>query len=308
MKRKHKLLQVSSAVLLVWGFLVSSLSVFAAGEQGKITLSFDFPDTAFYLYRVADYNGDDTYSYVGALSDVPVDITSDAAAATLENYVYAYGIEPDQTAVTGADGTLQFQGLNAGAYLILGDPADDGNGRIYQPTPTLLSLPHWEEEKAVWSRQVEAKKEIQEARMARALSVFCAFNFVPDEDFPDELDMEIYHKDEHFETVTVKKEENWEFHLPDIPVEEFVTPQWSVIPEKVPGYTVEVDKHLDENKNLVFKVLYDKEVPTDQKKTTPTKTLPRTGQNWTLVSGLAGAGLLFLLFGVVRYRKNNEEA
>ena len=52
--------------------------------------------------------------------------------------------------------------------------------------------------------------------------------------------------------------------------------------------------------------------PTEKKTTNLKKTvknvLPRTGQNWTLVSGLAGTGMVFLIAGTLRYRKNDEEA
>ncbi len=89
----------------------------------------------------------------------------------------------------------------------------------------------------------------------------------------------------------------------------------SIKPEVPDGYTVEVEKHVNEEQHLIFKINYTKKesvTPTEKKTTNLKKTvknvLPKTGQNWTLVSGLAGTGMVFLIAGTLRYRKNDEEA
>lgn len=311
---KRNLGRVLCTAVLVFAVLCPSVFAMAADARGSITVSFDYP-TTFSLYHVADYNGDGTYTLVGDFADLsetdesPVDLTSESAASTLENYVYA-GINPDQVEDTDESGNVTFTGLSAGAYLIMGDEVVAEDNQVYAPVATLLSLPEWNKDgTANWSKQVEVKKDVYEG-FFRSMRFYCT-RPVADDDFPEELDVEVYKDEEYYKTVTVKKEEEWEGRLD----EEGYEKDFSIKPEVPDGYTVEVKKHLSEEGTLIFKICYNKkEVATPTKKTTKTtktkgKTvLPRTGQNWTLVSGLAGSGMVFLIAGTLRYRKNDEEA
>lgn len=314
MKMKRNLGRVLCTALLVFAVLCPSVFAMAADARGSITVSFDYP-TTFSLYHVADYNGDGTYTLVGDFADLsetdesPVDLTSESAASTLENYVYA-GINPDQVEDTDESGNVTFTGLSAGAYLIMGDEVVAEDNQVYAPVAMLLSLPGWNEDgTANWSKQVEVKKDVYEG-FFRAMRFYCT-RPVADDDFPEELDVEIYKDKKYYKTVTVKEEEEWEGRLDEEGYEKDI----SVKPEVPDGYTVEVKKYLSEEGTLIFKICYNqKKVATPTKKTTgTTKTkgktvLPRTGQNWTLVSGLAGSGMVFLIAGTLRYRKNDEEA
>ncbi len=321
MKLKRKLGRVICTAMLVFAVLCPSVFAMAADAKGSITVSFDYP-TTFSLYHVADYNGDGTYTLVGefatALSksgESSIDLTSESAPSTLENYVYT-GINPDDVKDTDENGNVTFTGLSAGAYLIMGDEVVTEDNQVYAPVATLVSSGFGT---ANWSQQVDVKKDIYES-FFRAMRFYCGFNFSPvdDDDFPEELDVEVYKEQEYYTTVTMKEEEDWEFHLEDVEEQEFAKDTWSVKPEVPDGYTVEVEKHLDKEGNLIFKIYYTKKevVTPTEKKTTQTKktvnkgktVLPRTGQNWALVSGLAGSGMVFLIAGTLRYRKNDEEA
>ncbi len=322
MKLKRKLGRVLCTAMLVFAVLCPSVFAMAADAKGSITVSFDYP-TTFSLYHVADYNGDGTYTLVGefatALSESgesSIDLTSESAASTLENYVYT-GINPDDVEDTDENGNVTFTGLSKGAYLIMGDEVVNEDGKVYAPVATLLSLPGWNEDgTANWSKQVEVKKDVYES-FFRAMRFYCGFDFSPvyDDDFPEELDVDVYKEEELYTTVTIREEDDWEFHLEDVEEEEFAKDTWSVEPEVPEGYNVEVEKHLDKGGNLIFKIYFTKKeavTPTEKKTTNLKKTvknvLPRTGQNWTLVSGLAGSGMVFLIAGTLRYRKNDEEA
>ncbi len=311
---KRNLGRVLCTAVLVFAVLCPSVFAMAADARGSITVSFDYP-TTFSLYHVADYNGDGTYTLVGDFADLsetdesPVDLTGESAASTLENYVYA-GINPDQVEDTDESGNVTFTGLSAGAYLIMGEEVVAEDNQVYAPVATLLSLPGWNEDgTANWSKQVEVKKDVYEG-FFRSMRFYCT-RPVADDDFPEELDVEVYKDEEYYKTVTVKEAEEWEGRLD----EEGYEKDFSIKPEVPDGYTVEVKKHLSKEGTLIFKICYNKkEVATLTKKTTKTtktkgKTvLPRTGQNWTLVSGLAGSGMVFLIAGTLRYRKNDEEA
>ncbi len=317
MKLKRKLGRVLCTAMLVFAVLCPSVFAMAADAKGSITVSFDYP-TTFSLYHVADYNGDGTYTLVGefatALSESgesSIDLTSESAASTLENYVYT-GINPDDVKGTDENGNVTFTGLSAGAYLIMGDEVVTEDNQVYAPVATLLSLPGWnDDETANWSKQVEVKKDVYES-FFRAMRFYCGFNPVyDDEDFPEELDVDIYKNEKPYKKVTIREDENWTAELN----EEGFAKEISIKPEVPEGYNVEVEKHLDKGGNLIFKIYFTKKeavTPTEKKTTNLKKTvknvLPRTGQNWTLVSGLAGSGMVFLIAGTLRYRKNDEEA
>lgn len=317
MKLKRKLSRALGTVMLFFAVLCPSVFAMATDARGSITVSFDYP-TTFSLYHVADYNGDGTYTLVGDFADLsesdesPIDLTSESAASTLENYVYA-GINPDRVEDTDENGNMTFTGLSAGAYLIMGDEVTTEDNQVYAPVATLLSLPEWNEDgTANWSKQVDVKKDVYEG-FFRSMRFYCGLNAVAleDEDFPDELDVEVYKEEEPYKTVTVREEEDWTATLDEEGFEEDI----SIKPEVPDGYTVEVEKHVNEEQHLIFKINYTKKesvTPTEKKTTNLKKAvknvLPRTGQNWTLVSGLAGTGMVFLIAGTLRYRKNDEEA
>ncbi len=326
MKLKRKLGRVLCTAMLVFAVLCPSVFAMAADAKGSITVSFDYP-TTFSLYHVADYNGDDTYTLVGefatALSDSgesSIDLTSESAPSTLENYVYAYdGISPDEVEDTDENGNVTFTGLSTGAYLIIGKGVVTDDNQLYVPVTTLLSLPGKNEDgTANWSKQIDysvKEKHVTYDGFFRAMRFYCGFRPVyDDDDFPEELNVEVYKDQKYYRTVTMKEEEGWEFHLEDVEAQEFAKDTWSVKPEVPDGYTVDVEKRLEKG-TLIFKICYTKKevvTPTEKKTTNLKKTvknvLPRTGQNWTLVSGLAGSGMVFLIAGTLRYRKNDEEA
>lgn len=317
MKLKRKLGRVLCTAMLVFAVLCPSVFAMAADAKGSITVSFDYP-TTFSLYHVADYNEDGTYTLVGEFAtelsksgESSIDLTSESAASTLENYVYA-GISPDEVEDTDENGNVTFTGLSEGAYLIMGDEVVTEDNQVYAPVATLLSLPGWNEDgSANWSKQVDVKKDVYEG-FFRAMRFYCGFRPVyDDDDFPEELKVDVYKEEKPYRKLTIGEYENWTAELD----EEGFKKDISIKPEVPEGYTVEVKKYINEKGYLVFRICYTKKevvTPTEKKTTNLKKTvknvLPRTGQNWTLVSGLAGSGMVFLIAGTLRYRKNDEEA
>ncbi len=312
MKLKRKLGRVLCTAMLVFAVLCPSVFAMAADAKGSITVSFDYP-TTFSLYHVADYNEDGTYTLVGEFatelsksSESSIDLTSESAPSTLENYVS--GISPDQKEYTDKNGNVTFTGLSAGAYLIMGDEVVTEDNQVYAPVATLVSSGFGT---ANWSQQVEVKKDVYEG-FFRAMRFYCGFRPVyDDDDFPEELKVDVYKKEKFYKKLTIGEYENWIAELD----EEGFKKDISIKPEVPEGYTVEVKKYINEKGYLVFRICYTKKevvTPTEKKTTNLKKTvknvLPRTGQNWTLVSGLAGSGMVFLIAGTLRYRKNDEEA
>lgn len=319
MKLKRKLGRVLCTAMLVFAVLCPSVFAMAADAKGSITVSFDYP-TTFSLYHVADYNGDGTYTLVGDFAtaltesgESSIDLTSESAPSTLENYVYT-GINPDQVEYTDESGNVTFTGLSEGAYLIMGKEVYTEDNQVYAPVATLLSLPGWNEDESInWSKQVDANiKAVTYKGFFREMRFYCGFRPVyDDDDFPEELNVDVYKEEKLYKKITIREDENWTAELD----EEGFKKDISIKPEVPEGYTVEVKTYINDKGYLIFKICYTKKevvTPTEKKTTNLKKTvknvLPRTGQNWTLVSGLAGSGMVFLIAGTLRYRKNDEEA
>ena len=101
------------------------------------------------IYRVAEASADGTYDLIAPYSGFPVNIhgiTSQqewkSVASTLTAYIIGQRIQPDRTAVSGADGTASFRNLPTGLYLVLGNVAEKDQGiyffedfLVYLPTP-----------------------------------------------------------------------------------------------------------------------------------------------------------------------------
>ena len=329
--RHVKLVQKLGGLLLALSLLLSLvLPVNAADPKGSITLDYPVEGVVFSLYRVADYDAvTDSYTLTGQFKDYKVDLFSDNAASSLENYVWADGLKEDSYGATDKDGQLVFENVTTGGYLIVGETTEIEDGYFYEPVPTLISLPQWQEGKPVWDIDVEGKHESSEVPLFN--NVALCMMFEPTATAPkDELEVEVDKDGEEYQTVKVREDEDWTKTITDVEKGEY-----SVKPEVPEGYVVDVSKHVKDD-TLVFDIEYDQltektnspdaapgtkssntQTPAKSGTTriitgtsatrTSTTTLPKTGQNWTLVSGLAGAGLMIMLVGMIRYRRYNDE-
>lgn len=93
-------------------------------EEGKLTLTDDFKD-----------------SHV-IINDISVDDYKDLAP-TLRGYVNLNGTKSVSDGYTKEDGTLLFDKLKTGMYLLVGDKAICGD-YIYTPTPAIIVLPTYQ--------------------------------------------------------------------------------------------------------------------------------------------------------------------
>lgn len=320
---KVKRILVTLAVVLCL-LCVPLTAVAAESNTGSIRVHYPIANANVLLYRVADYNGDDTYSLTGQFADYAVDVTSEAAATTLDNYVKADGLTPDAKGTANGNGDVVFEDLTTGAYLVIGECVETDEDYLYYPVPTLLSLPHWVDGKPTWSVDVDGKTEKVEKPSELSLSLMISpdINFTPkveekdDSDtFPKEIEVKVYHSDgtykkadkapekDRYTTVSVKEKENWKTKIDHVPY----GGDWAIKPEVPKGYTVSVSKSRSKD-DVRFKVVYTHiKEGTDGNTGRRTQTLPRTGQNWALASGLAGTGLLIMIVGIIRYKRNEDE-
>ena len=156
-------------ILVVVCALVFSTIAFAAERPDltakcSLTIEFSYDDApvvgaAFKVYRVGDIAYEDgkyILSLSGAYKKYPVqvngldDVQFQKAADTLAGYVGLNGHKPMATITTDAAGKAKLEKLNAGLYLLMGDPLKTEEG-IYVVENQLIILPFAENTAGEWT-------------------------------------------------------------------------------------------------------------------------------------------------------------
>lgn len=117
-------------------------------------------DGAVTIYQVAALyldNGDMAYSYVEAFSGCTetLDVEDTSLAATLAEYVTDNSIS-GITATIGTDGTVSFDGLELGLYLVVQTTQSTGYSVI---SPFLVTVPYAEND--AWVYDVDASPKVE---------------------------------------------------------------------------------------------------------------------------------------------------
>ena len=145
---RKRILPIVFCILIL---LSAALPVFAA-ETGSITVLFQRENqpvagAAFTIYKAAEWNGSG-YALTGAFSDYPVKMADDPGieewktiASTLAAYAARDGMAPLAAGKTDKKGTLRFEGLADGLYLLVGNPVESDDVRLF-PQPMLVSVPY----------------------------------------------------------------------------------------------------------------------------------------------------------------------
>lgn len=131
---KH-VLRLLSVILFI--AVIMSLSAYAA-EESSMILTYAkehvvFSDLEIDIYRIADRNFDKLSPY----DSYPVEVKGiisqtewNGVAVTLSGYITADSVEPYMTAKTDSEGSVVFDGLEQGLYLVAGVRTEVG-GKIY---------------------------------------------------------------------------------------------------------------------------------------------------------------------------------
>lgn len=269
----------------------------------SLTLHYSREGTAFsgleiVLYRVAAFSDDGSYALTGAFSGYSVkihDITTQKewqeAAQTLRSYVFGDQISSTATAVTGEDGTVKFENLQTGLYLVVSQDAQTEEGLlrfreflIFLPTPG---------QDGTFQYDLEAKPKHGDVIPQTAYSVIKLWKDSANPDArPQGITVDILKDGIRYETVVLNTENNWSYSWTTTDLDSV----WSVVERDVPGdYTVVIT-----NGDNVFTI-------TNSLPPTP-GTPPQTGDTiqimpYALAMLLSGALILMLVF----WRRRNVE-
>ncbi len=314
---------------------VSAAGLIDTEERCELMLEFT-PDkspaegASFRLYRVASVSAACEFTVTEGFQQYPVEIQEEPEedswrilASTLSNYAADGSVKPDYAKRTDENGIAVFSDLPTGLYLVCGD-AFQAERRIYTPQSFMICLPGLSEED-VWT--YEATTEIKyddrsdsEDTDIEVLKVWSDNNAAS---CPDEIEVELYDGSELYDTVTLSKENNWQYKWTEL----YGKTTWSVKEKNEPdGYTVTVERQgsrfVVTNKKVDSGTGNDSPgtstdsngtstdsngTPTDTSGTSTDSTLPQTGMLWWPVPLLTCAGLFLFMAGWIKYRQGGKK-
>lgn len=192
------------------------------GRECTLTLQHKFPGTTFDLYRIASVTREAAFTLVPDLSGCNVRLSGldqagwRAAALALAGYVEREALAPLRTGQTGEDGTLAFEALPTGLYLVVGRH-ETREGMSYHFTPFLICLPNWlapgddPEGEKDWTYEVTAAAKYEEREpeqeMRRVLKIWNDGGQVQDR--PPYIVVDLLRDQELYDTVVLSADSGW---------------------------------------------------------------------------------------------------
>ena len=238
------------------------------------------------LYQIANANEDNhnlIFTYHENITDCNVDLYN------LENETIASEINkcitnvnlPSQTKLTQEDGTVNFDELRLGLYLIKQTNEVEGYSKI---EPFLIMLPL--QENNTWKYDVKAIPKTDIIRVMN-LSVEKVWNDSSNlENHPQSVTIELYKGEELIDTIKLSEDNNWIYTWNKIPLSD----EYLVKEINVP------DEYTDTYRQVGNKFIV-----------TNTKTLVQTGMNLLLVELLAVTGIICIIIGIICEKRKKYE-
>lgn len=271
-------------------------------KEAKLTVCFEdngtgIADVEFNIYRVADVSIDGIFTLSGDFSSYPVSVICEtesdwkATAGALSGYVYRDKLQPVESGVTDKEGTVVFDSLTSGLYLVM-DTKQSYNNFDYTTEAFMVALPiDGENNSHIYEVTVNPKFTKEELPQLGDYKVIKVWEDEGNKkNRPEEITVNLLRDKKVYDTVTLNKENNWKYTWKDLD-ESY---KWNVAEECPEGYTVAVEKQ-----GNTF-VLTNTGIPAE-----PEPELPQTGMLWWPVIATAALGLVFLVIGLV-FRKGKE--
>ena len=269
----------------------------------SITLHYTKDDTVFpgldvHIYRVAKASPDGTFDLVSPFDSYPVNIHGittqqewQEATSTLAAYISADQIVPHHSKKTDTTGTVVFDQLATGLYLICGTVAENEDG-LYEFDDFLIYLPTPLEDGS-HDYDVEAKPKCS---AFTPMTEYKVIKLWKDSGYtskrPKSITIDILKDGVLYDTQVLSAENNWTYtwRVPD------GEGKWTVVERDVPrSYTVTIT-----NKMAVFTIT--------NTYPTPSTDIPKTGDIfplWPYIIVMCLSGFLLLALGI--WHKRNQK-
>lgn len=291
---KKRIIPIVFCVLLL---LSAALPMFAA-QAGSITVWFKqeqqpVAGVSFHIYKAAEWNGS-SYTLVSPFSNLSVKLADDPAseewqalASTLSAYVARDHIKSLAIGQTNENGSLTFEGLADGLYLLVGSSVELGDTRLFFQ-PLLVSVPFAQADGTndyyvVTEPKYESRKVTDETVTRRALKIWKDDG--NEEKRPQNITVQLLCDGEIHDEQILSAENNWSYTWENLDAAH----DWQLTEKTVPeDYTVEITQQ-----DMTFTVTNTNDNPPP-----PPPTVPQTGLLWWPVPVLGGIGALALFFGI----------
>ena len=293
-----------------------------------------FQDLNIKIYRIATFESDGSYALTGPFADYPVQIQDiqsqkewQESTQALVSYVEADALTPTAEKKTDASGTVAFENLDTGLYLVMGVQAQAQDGRFwFQPFIVFLPTPN---EDGSYDYDVEAIPKPGPILPIHQYQVIKLWKDSGNQgNRPGSVTIGILKDGILQETVVLDQQNSWTHAWES----EDGNSRWTVVETEVPnGYTVAVSQQ-----GGTFTVTNEYHHPHDPDKpdkpdtpdkpdkpgtpdtpekpndpNTPTKpnkpgSAPQTGDStplWLYVMALCGSGMALVLLGAPRKRE-----
>lgn len=325
---RKKLLSVWLTALALAALLpvrVQALGLIDTAQPVTLTICYECggkaaPGVDFSLYRVAAASSAMELTLTGDFTAYPVSLEHtdadgwQALAAALEGYIQRDSLKPLDSGRTDRTGTLTFpsggETLTPGLYLVLGGQYVSGS-RVYTAEPSLVLLPAPGDAGTQWDYDVTAtpKYTVRSTETPPDSSISRRVIKVWDDadnkdSRPRSVTVQLLQNGKVYDTVTLSGQNNWRYTWNDLDARS----QWTVVEREVSGYTVAVSRS-----GATFTVTNtaspegpDIPEPQEDPDVPKNPSLPQTGVLWWPVPVLAAAGILFIIVGCARGRKDEE--
>lgn len=326
---------IITAVLVICSMLMLPFSVLAAGriDTGRetyLTITYRdggkaLTDAEFDIYRVASVNAYGELTSLDSFRKYDVDISEkddeawEELASTLEGYVLRDEISPEDSGKTDKDGKIRFPGehnrMQQGLYLVMGHRHTQDD-RTYDAVPFMVFLPSLEEKANDWQYDVDVEPKFDLVQNEGDTVTRKVLKVWKDDghsrERPEKVKVQLLRDGKVYDTKTLNKDNNWRYTWRDLD-EDY---KWTVVEKEVDGYTVRTKR---EGVTYVVTNTYreDGTHRSDHSGTHTTSSrsdgsggtkLPQTGQLWWPVPVLVAAGLLMIVFGLIRRRETEYES
>lgn len=316
-----------------------STAVFASNAEEKehsVTLTIYYRNDGisiagaeFYVYKVADLDAygnltvadqfllyQETVSGLSCLSGIKTESEWLSLAYTLSNVVQN-GIVPDFQGKTDESGFLKADGLMPGLYLVCGEQTTVGS-YVYTVDPFFVFLQNGDEMTGVLAEPKSSKKPIPGENDTVSRKVLKIWEDDGQEDMrPQEVLIQLLSDGKIYDTVVLNEKNNWRYTWNNLSDQHV----WSVTEANIPdGYKMKTDvigatftvtnTYSPDEPPPIQPEKPDNPNPSDYpdepEKPDDSGKLPQTGLLWWPVPILMLFGLLFLVVGTVRSKKEKS--
>ena len=288
-----------------------SLTVTAAYDQKPISgMQFDV-----YLVAIVDQYGELTPTKTFSQFNVDIRGENDQAwrtlASTLEGYVLWDNLSPTDSGKTDRQGLLSFpnrqKSLTPGLYLVLGQ-LHTQDGCQYEADPFMVMLPSLDQTNNSWVYEAKVSPKLASHPLdeeENTITRKVLKKWVDDGDEKErrqEAIVQLLRNGKVYDTVRLTAKNNWRYTWTDLERGY----RWTLVEKKLDGYKVSVERE-----GITFVVTNTYANTTPNQPPSPAKpgnpTLPQTGQLWWPVPVLLSAGLLLIVWGLIRRRSSKHE-